>query len=258
MTQRIKITTNSTTELGQSNNKNFDIELLGSSPLYSANNLFKQAVDSKQINLDECLFSQYYDNDDKFLYLIQRSDSNGNVSLSEVGMGKLSSDLKFINRINPFYIIKDGKYIPSLNGPVEFLEKSYNSHLIVRNYYPANLAELFVQDYSIIASNDQEFLPVPVQIEPNSLLGRAEEEIKSISLDSILESTRESIQSYTKQLILKSSQINVRKVKTKQLLLEPHNKPDEKAGTLYYNQEDDSLSFFNGKEWKEVVMKSDN
>lgn len=255
MTQRIKITTKSTTELGQSNNNNFDIELLGSSPLYSVNNLFKQAVDGNQINLDDCLFSNFYDGDDKFLYLVQLSDNDGNISLSEVGMGHLSADLKFLKRINPFYVIRGGRHIPSLNGPVEFLEKSSNSHLIVRNYYPSNLAELFVQDYSIIASNDQEFLPIPVQIEPHSLLGRDDSEIKSISLDSILESTRESIQSYTKQLILKSSQINVRKVKTKQLLLEPHDKPDEKTGTLYYNKTDDLLTFFNGKEWRVLVSQ---
>lgn len=255
MTHRIKITTKSTMELGQSNNTNFDIELLGSSPLYSVNNLFKQAVDSKQVALDDCLFSNHYNADEKFLYIVQSSDNSGNIALSEVGMGQLSTDLKFLKRINPFYIIKGGKHIPSINGPIEFLEKSSNSHLIVRNYYPSNLAELFVQDYSIIASNDQEFLPVPVQIEPHSLLGRDDKEIKSISLDSILDSTRESIQSYTKQLILKSSQIDVRKVKTKQLLLEPHDKPDEKTGTLYYNKTDDLLTFFNGKEWRVLVSQ---
>jgi hypothetical protein len=250
----LKITNQLAIEVGKISRFTLDIELGGVEHLKECDELIAKAVDNHEICCDKnklsCVFSDGVD----FFYLVQLMDKNKGEVLSEVGIGNIKNNI--LNREFPlFYESKEtGRILTS--KPRNFYYSDETKYITVSNYIPNTINELLLQTNSVIASSSSPSVPNLVKMEPQTFLARTDGEISAQPFDIMSEETRNYICSYTKQLILKSSQINVRKVKTKQLLLEPHNKPDEKAGTLYYNQEDDSLSFFNGKEWKELVMKS--
>lgn len=257
MSHRIKIVTEQAIELGEVNNTDSNIKLLGTKALGLKNQFIQSAIDEKQLNTDVSLLSTYFSPDDEFMYSVEvASNSTSRITFVEIGIGYLTKDSLSLVRSNPLYSRNvNGSITPIVNGPTEFIEFQDDFHLIVKNYYPNNLAELFVQDHSVLASRDTEYFPVPVHIPTDSVLGRRSDQICPISFDSLREDTISTIQSYTKQLILKSSQINVRKLKTKQIVLEPHDKPDEKAGTLYYSKDNDNLMFFDGNQWRKIILE---
>ena len=60
-----------------------------------------------------------------------------------------------------------------------------------------------------------------VYVDDKTLLGRFDDDIQSISMSDMVSNTLKHIQKYTKQLILKSSRLDVKKIKTNQLTFNP-------------------------------------
>jgi hypothetical protein len=253
MTQRIKVSNNGIAELCVQKNSSHDLELLGTDELSKKDIFVRSAFENNTIDRNTSNFNQNFNDGDHFLYMVQLQSQECKVIVAEVGVGLLSNECKTIKRERPLYTINNGgSFVPSTNGPMNFINDLDGTYLIAKNYTPVNLAELFIQGHSVIASSDKEFAPFPVAMEENSLLGRRKDLIESISINEISKEVQDSITSYTKQLILKSPQMNVKKIKTKQLILDSISEPDEKAGTLYFDKESKRLKFFNGKEWGEI------
>lgn len=259
MGNQIKTSQNSIAELGLANSINYNIELLGTEKLAEISNVAKSGIENNLIDLKTSKFADNYTEDESFFYIVQKWSISKSLPLfSEVGVGKLISKGLELHRIRPLYTINDqGRSMPISNGPTEFLTDDEDTFLLVKNYIPTNLGELLIQNHSVIASGPVDYMPMAVGVETNSILGRLDGNMQSIKLDSVKEMALDYIQSHTKQLILKSSQINAKKIKVKNILLEAHDSPDAKRGTFYYNNTVDALQFFDGKIWRTIQWRDD-
>lgn len=254
----LKILNKTIIELASGNQSNYNLTLLGTEAIADYAKDVEYAISTNQIVPSESTFKKNYTEEDKFFYLAQRIDINKGPELTEVGVGQLISGGKEIRRIRPIYYFRNSdKPSPSLNGPLEFFEDRDDKYVIVKNYLPTNIAEMFIQTNSVIVSGNEEYVPKAIEVKKNSILGRKDEEIESITIEEISSLGIEAIQKYTKQLILKSSQINVRKIKTKQLLLEPSASPDAKRGTIFYDESEDTLMYYTGESWRTLAWKED-
>lgn len=259
MGNQIKTSQNSIAELGRANSINYNIDLLGTEKLAEISSIAKSGIENNLIDLNNSTFAANYTEDESFFYVVQKwSISKSLPVFSEVGVGKLISKGLELNRIRPLYTVNEhGRNTPIGNGPTEFLTDDEDTFLLVKNYLPSNLGELLIQNHSVIASGPVDYMPMAISVDTNSILGRLDDNIQSIKLDSVKEMALEYIQSHTKQLILKSSQINAKKIKVKNIVLEAHDSPDAKRGTLYFNNTIDALQFFDGQIWRTIKWRDD-
>ena len=258
MGYKIKISQSNIIELAQPNHANYNLDLLGTEKLVDYNETLKFAIKKKEIDLAVSHFKDNYTENDCFFYIVRKYSKQTNQPLlTEVGIGTLISQSTELRRVRPLYFIDNvtNHTAPVLNGPIDLLGDNDDHYLIVGNYIPTNMAELLIQPNSVIVSSAKEYIPIAVELTPNSVLGRLDNEIECITLDDISSHTLQKITQYTKQLILKTSQLDVKKVKTKQLVLEPHNAPDAKRGTLYYKADEDLLLYYTGEKWRSIVWQ---
>ena len=256
--KNVKISQARIVELGVANSETYDIKLQGTSALALINEQTKQAAKSNLLDLTQSHFKDNFDADDGFFYTVSLLDDKYNTKLYEVGIGYLKDDGTTLHRAKPLYFAtEDGKVHPIGSGPTEFFVDTDACHIVVSNYIPSNLVELLVQPNSVIATSNAEFVPLMVHMDKNSLLGRLDDDIENISIDDVSQKSLELIKSHTKQLILKSSRLDVKKIKTNQITLDPHNKPDAKRGTLFYNDKINALQFFDGEVWRTLSCKDD-
>lgn len=257
MDQTIKLKNKPILELGAGNALNYNISLLGTEALVEKSPQIEDLVRRQNIDTSLSKFSENFDEDDIFFYFVQRIDQEtSQPDLTEVGLGRLISKGTELERFRPLYNFSgNNQPKPNLNGPLEFFEETKNKYVIVRQHTPTNMVELLVQTNSILASGTEEYSPIAVPMRKNSILGRLTDEIHSISIDDISDFALERIKKHTKQLILKSSQLNVRKVKVKQLTLDTCYDPDAKVGNIFYDVEDNTIKCFNGTEWKTISWK---
>ena len=250
----LKLTNHKAIELGTVDRLSNDIKLSGIEKLKEIDPIVRESCDNGLICEHNNTFKSVIGEDNDFYYLAQLVEDGRGVILSEVGIGRVKDGI--LNRNIPIFTVDSKSAITYSNKPKSFFHNSKGKYIVVTNYSPKNFEQLLFQRNSVIATSNEPLSPIVVKLESDTVLGRfGESEISAISIESISDKAKSYITDYTKQLILKSSQINVRKVKTKQLLLEPHDKPDEKTGTLYYNKTDDVLTFFNGKEWRVLVSQ---
>ena len=59
----------------------------------------------------------------------------------------------------------------------------------------------------------------------------------------------------SKQIVLRSSQLDVKKVKTSQVLLKPSNKAVEQTGTIFYNSDLGKIQVYDGTSWRNLVYE---
>ena len=256
--KNVKIAQSRIVELGVANSANYDIKLQGTSALALVNEQTKEAAKKNIIDLTKSHFKENFDSEDGFFYAVSLIDDKYVNQLYEVGIGYLKDDGTTLHRAKPLYFAtEDGQLHSNMNGPTEFFVDHDDCHIVVSNYIPSNLIELLVQPNSVIATSDTEFVPLMVHMDKQSILGRLDDDIENISIDDISQKSLDLIKSHTKQLILKSSRLDVKKIKTSQITLDPHRKPDAKRGTLFYNDKVNELQFFNGEGWRTLSCKDD-
>lgn len=245
-------------ELSDGNPLNYNLDLLGPEELTKYDLSFAESVKSGDIDISKSRFSDHYEEDEYFYYCVQRINGQDGIDFTEIGVGTLISNGLELKRVHPMYTVdKSGKVAPSYNGPYEFFVAEDTKYIVVKNHLPTNLSELLIQENSVLCSGEQEFVPVAVQLDNNCLIGRLDKGVESISIETVRDKTIESIKEYTKQLVLKSSQLDIKKIKTQQLILKPHSSPDAKAGTLFFDEILKELKLFTGEEWKTVAWKLD-
>jgi hypothetical protein len=253
----LKITNQLAIEIGKISRFTLDIELGGVEPLKECSELIESAVNNHAICCDKNKLSCVFGEDVDFFYLVQLMDKNKGEVLSEVGIGNIRNNI--LNREFPlFYESKKTGRIMS-SRPRNFYYSDETKYIAVSNYIPKTINELLLQTNSVITSSSSPSIPNLIKMEPNTFLARTDGEIAAHSFDAMSEQTRGYICNYTKQLILKSSQLNVKKIKTKQLVLEPtkQKSADAKKGTIIYDDENDNLLFYDGKKWK-IFMWQDS
>ena len=133
-------------------------------------------------------FKKVFGFNHKFYYKIEKFDQS-NVASYEVGIGYLEKNDKDIvlKRHQPlFFSTEKGlNPCPSFAGHIKFHCECDHHLLIVSNYFPDNYLQILADPHCIIASIDKHF-PSPVYIDKNSVIGRLQDSIQSINIQSLL------------------------------------------------------------------------
>lgn len=204
---------------------------------------------------DNNLFSKIFPLDTHFFYhasIVCRQ----RCEFSEVGIAHLEeNDGQYtMCRDRPMFSVYDGslhtcRNFSNLDCPHD------DEYIVVTSYTPTSLPELLHSDNHIIFSNE-ECVPASLEIEKNSLIVRLNDNIQSITFDSLAkvkdftQALTDCLSNYTKQIALKASRLDVKALLTKSLLFTPTKTPLQKKGELYFDDTDNKLKFFDGTEWR--------
>tara|TARA_B100001564_G_scaffold359848_1_gene383381 strand:+ start:1813 stop:2577 length:765 start_codon:yes stop_codon:yes gene_type:complete len=210
----------------------------------------------------ENTFLYVFDVDCKFFYSAGVFNNN-KLSFQEIGIGHLEFDgsQTILHRDRP-------AYFQIANNPVQLASKfdvldcSEEEYIIVTSYTPQSISE-FLYDKNCIITSQNLHSPISLEVENNSLIVCHNDKLQSVDFKNIKkigplsDSVKDIICSYTKQIALKTSRLDVSKIKTKQVQLEPNKKPDAKEGALYYDKETKQLKYFDGNIWQTLQKETE-
>lgn len=236
-----------------------DMELLGTEALSELPE-FKIAISNGDVSSAKNSFLSVYGTDCKFFYSIEvKSDSIGFI---ERGLGYVEQhDGKFfLKRNRPFYYIENGNAV-SLTKPRPIAADD-SIFVIAASYAPTTYIELLTDANALITSTSPH-MPTSVVVDNHSLLGRLDGDIESLKISDIVnegnisEIALNAIKQHTKNLILKSSKVDVKRLTTNDLQLNPQKSAPERKGVLYYDQEEDALKYYDGTKWRVIAWTED-
>lgn len=202
--------------------------------------------------LKDALFSEHYETGDHLLY--QASFVyQGRDHFQEVGLGIfiVEDDKYYIKRERPLYTIDESGNIGYSDKLLEFFcDKISDEKVVISAYLPRNVKEVLYLPHTIITC-ESPHLPVPVEINKNSLLGRLNENIESIDIATIFtpNNVLSVLTKFTRMIKLMCSVFDVKKLRTAQLDFRPSAKPAEKEGACYFDKQDKTLKYYNGTGW---------
>ena len=234
-----------------------DLELLGIDKLALVNHSLHCAIKNGNVCCDHT-FSNIFGLDVSFFYVIELVKNN-KVIQYERGIGHLLfiNDHYILKRKLPIVAGSDASNIAiCYNGGVPFSPKD-DEHLIVYSTLPLSYAECLAQPNSIISSIAP-FCPCPIAINNNCLVGRLDDDNLSsipISQPSFINKIIDGICDFSKQISLKTSKLDAKRLATQVLQFSPVNNPSAKEGSVIYDKNDKKLKFYNGKEWKSLVCE---
>lgn len=190
----------------------------------------------------------------KFFYKAIKLNK-GSITKYEVGLAILENG--YLKRIRPLYHGIGTDVSVSFNGPHYFVAQE-NETLVITSHFPSNHNELLCDDNSIITSIAPH-VPHPVHIPNNSFLGRLDDNVQSIpfselfSHPELIASILEVITTYSKQLSLRTSKLDAKRLCTDSLQLNINTNPIDKKGSLSFDGKD--LKFFDGDVWKILELR---
>lgn len=243
-------------EKGKPDPNSFDIELLGTESLSDIDD-YKVAIKVGSISSSTNSFISIFGTGVKLFYNIEHvCEVNG---FTERGIGYIEQrDSKFyLKRSKPFFIIQDKTFL-SVDRIRPIVCDNKTSHLIITSYVPTSVNEVLTDTNSVITSQIPH-IPTSIVVDEYSVLGRTDSELTSIPMDSLVdeEKSRKSVTEYTKTLSLKSSKVDVKRLATQDLQLNPRSSAPERKGVLYYDENDDCLKYYDGTSWRLLVWKQD-
>lgn len=180
---------------------------------------------------DSNYFTKTYKEGDDLLYHVSVVCEHKNPMKQEVGLGTLfkQGDFYGIKRIRPFYHIDQDNNIQMPRDLLQlFCDTKARERLVIHTHLPDNFKELLYEANTIITC-DVPHLPTPVTVNKNSILGRLSQGLKSITITELF-----------------------KKITTSQIRFKPTKKAEEKAGVIFYNQEQGALQFFDGTKWRTI------
>jgi len=233
-------------ELGISNLSNSDLELKGTEALRQYNSSLIPPE-------SDISFKNLFGFDCNFFYKVDLI-TNNKVTKSEYGIGHLisSGDSVILKRELPMYLYSNDRVVPCHNGPHHFITEG-NDYLTIYSTTPSSYIELLANSNCVIASSEP-FSPSPIPVENNSLLGRLDDNVQSIPFSSLfshpelIAAILEVITTYSKQLSLRTSKLDAKKISTDSLQLNTNDKLMDKKGTLGFDGK--NLKFYDGEVWR--------
>ena len=206
-----------------------------------------------------------FDLETEFFYTIENFDSE------EIKTRKLAQYERGLAHIeksgNKLVLVRDvsietKEILQNCGTSDGFLKFPDETYLVVGSYIPNNYQDLYIQDNSVVCSTAPR-TPSPVEIQENSLLGRLEGEIQSVSSSELAlilttDFTVDSLQHNSRPLLIASDHVEVTNEKAKlaasHFVLKPkQSKPrNRQAGSIIFNQKTKSLEFFNGDGWVKI------
>lgn len=237
-------------ELAISNHNNSDLELAGLKSLSDFNKSIAISLSNNSINNS---FETIFGYDCCFFYNIEKIHDNKVLS-SEYGIGNIEkiNNTIFLKRNRPIYFSYNNKITQCCNGPHHF-NCNDSEYLIAHSVVPASYIELLANSNCIIGSSAP-FCPSPIPINNNSFLGRLDDNMKSIPFSELfthpelISAILEVITTYTKQLSLKTSKLDAKRLCSDSLQLNANDKILDKKGTLGFDGK--NLKFYDGEVWR--------
>lgn len=234
-----------------------NLYLCGVEGLQQVNEFLSLAVKNNNINQNNT-FKNVFGFDCKFFYIIEQMQ-NGEVIRYERGLGNLyeNNDKIFLKR-NPMVAGKNSRELCFDKTICTKFQCDNCSQLVVCSSYPPSYIECLVDKNSIITSIES-FIPHSFVVEENSLVGRLDGDVKSISLKdkSFIDLVSDALCKYTKQLSLKTSKLDAKKISAPILQINPSAPPPAKEGCIYYDESEKALKFYDGTKWRTLIFKDD-
>jgi hypothetical protein len=195
--------------------------------------------------------------DNKFYYRLEKYNQKQVIDL-EIGIGHLvqeAPDIILLRRSQPLLYKHGSEPIAPVERPVNaFACNNQDDYLIVHSYHAHSLPELLVDPHSLIVSIPDNPVNI-VNVEENSLIGRLDGNVTSLSISDICNKAANLLIDCTKQIILSCSQLDVKKLKTKILQLTPTKPAQAKKGSIIYNEEHDTIQYFDGSRWRTLLWR---
>jgi len=170
-------------ESGKQTEGSRDIEFCGCGTLKNCQVDYLEEFANRK---DNNKFSKVFDHKEQFFYHISKRNKDEILSF-EVGVGTIQKKKNkcLLVREKSFYCSKDGTNIFPDNSLLIDFTCFDGEFLIIAQYIPSTYIELLYEPNSIIASKES-LIPMSVNIEENSILGRLQEHITSIPIQSLL------------------------------------------------------------------------
>ena len=201
--------------------------------------------------MQEGLFSNHYDAGDYILYEASLV-SDGQKHFQEIGLGIFSiEDNKcFIQRRHALYCIDEDGNETHPSRLLQFFCNDDRDKCVIQSYIPKDIREVLYAPHSVV-SCESPHVPSAVIIDNDSLLGRLEDDVDSIPIDSLFSPKRilNVLTKITRMIKLSCSFLEVKKLRTPHLEFKPVKSPAAKEGVCYYDKDDKVLKFYNGTEW---------
>ena len=250
MNLNLKIPTITAIELvDSSNQEEYNLKLLGVKALAEKNTSIEANLNNNNLCCEKNTFASIFTENDTFFYSVELFNGMQGLKLREVGLGKYKNG--YILRILPIYTVSsEGKVVPCANGLNLFFTNDPYDYVYVSTYSPMSFNELLIQPNSIVTASEKQFIPQCVYFEENSTIGRLDSGIQNISFASLSSIIIENIKSYTKQFILKCSRLDVKKIKTSNIIIDQSQSGEEKAGSIFFDSKSKKLKFFDGSNWQ--------
>lgn len=235
------------------------LKLIGTEALIGTNTIISDSIESGQLSSENSSFKSCYGCGCEFFYKIDQI-KNGYTHRCEVGRGyiEIENDEVYLIRMMPTVHMDEYKNVSDPVGTLMEFPIEPDSHIIVSNYISNNPQEILYEDNCVLTSTAPHIMH-PMYMTRNTILGRVGNsklqplKMKNLwTIEPFSESVVKSLISYSKQLVLKSTQLDIKKIKTTQILFQPSQKAVEKRGSVYFNEDMGKLQVFDGQVWKTI------
>ena len=222
-------------EFAEQDQNSKDIVLCGIDKLSSISEMYKKYIDNNLINSGNT-FSNFFglNEKEKFYYTLY-SFNNGEICWFENGVGYCyEKDGKtYLKRYKP---VNNGKKVGYSiacrpNAPYYFAGPT-----IAISSIPQSFTDMICCENNVLTSRHCN-TPICVEIENNSVLGRLDKNVGSISFSSIFN--------------------NIKDISLNSLNLIPGKVKKAKKGTLIYDKEDDVIKYYTGTTWRTLAWVED-
>ena len=235
-----------------------DLLLCGIDNLYKASYDYSAAIYNKLIT-EENIISNVIGigEDNKFFYILETYSSDNKVVRYEHGLGYAhQQDNKvYFKRFLQLYSGNSQENKTLCHKQIDYFPCDKDLTTVLRSTLPEHYFMCLYEDNCILASTAP-FMASSIKVKENSFLARLNvNDLSNVSFDSkeFSNIVAESLTKYNKQISLKASKLNANKLSVKQLQLEPTRDLNVKKGTFVYDEESDTVKFFNGLTWRTLA-----
>jgi hypothetical protein len=234
-----------------------DLLLCGIDGIEQASHKFSEAQYYNYISSDSAVSNVFgLGEQNKFFYTLMSFRDNEVIRYeSGTGYGYEKDGKQYFCRYLPLYDGKNPTHRQLIKKTKPSFSCSQDSISILTSSVPEDYAFIFYDANCLLSSVDK-VTPRAIQVLENSFLARISvNDLSNVSFDSkeFSNIVAESLTKYNKQLSLKTSKLNANKLSVKQLQLEPTSDLNVKKGTFVYDEESDTVKFFNGTRWRTLV-----
>jgi hypothetical protein len=249
-------------ELGIAQTGTSDILLAGAKALldYKPDGL-EEHIDPEELSLDDLHFVSLIGLDYRCYYFMQefyRFDRR--VFERGVGHVELRDGKHFFVRDMALSFGTSEGHTFAADANHKPMNVGEGEYIMLASMVPPTYLEALAAPYSIIASTTP-MSATPVELEPESVLGRKDNVIQSIDMnelrDMFLTKPRKQIKAGTSRLELtRKGAVMTAPVLRPAPIYTDHEKPPAQQGYIIYNKESKRLEFFNGEEWIALAQEA--